>query len=394
MLSSDASRRIHPPDPHPEILLDHALTPMEAVNILYSPGEEALSEAIVASLGRSIFDREAPPLPGRARRAIARGMLGLMRGTTTHEFRKGADQEEMKVYRNRFLERSRHPYAMTLLEPSLARNAAFVEGGDPMNAPYMMLCPTIARNANTWDRMLLNSVQGRDVQLRFLWEARSIYEAARIRLETGKQIRVKVAAAGTGLCPIVVFDRLIRDGYDPDAIAMVLTDRDEVNVAKTGRLLEKLATTGRHLADPAEHSGITARVMDLLHDIPSQRIRGGHDPYDVVTLIGILEYFRGHTCATTEELHGEPIPADEADGVTLIREIAEMTAESGLLIANTYRVEPGARILEVFGKRLRYRNREDLHALAATGGFHPLRTVGSGNVYDVEVFEKKSDAAA
>ena len=390
MSSPEASRKVNPPDPHPEMLLDHALTPMEAVNTLYSHGQEELTEAIFASVSRQVFDEKAPDPSSGLRRFLARGVLRMLKRRTRTEYRQGPDGQEMTVFRNKLLERSEHPYAMTLLSPTAANNAAFVEGGDPMNAPYMMICPTISRNAGTWDKILLDSVQGRDVQLRFIWETRSTYEAARARLDAGHPVRIKAAASGTGLSTILVFDRLIRDGYDPESIAAIMTDREESNVKKAQLLLGKLATTSANLADEAERHGITSRTMDLLHDIPSQEISGGHDLYHVVTLVGILEYFRGHTCETTEEHHGETFEGDDSEGAELIRKISEMTADGGRLIANTYRVEPGARILEVFGKKLRFRNREDLHALAATGGFVPSKTAGSGNVYDVEVFEKKA----
>ncbi len=390
MTASNGSLKIHPPDPHPEILLDHALTPMEAVNTLYSHGEEELSEAIFASVSRQVFGEAAPEPSGRLRRFLARGVLRLLRRRTRKEYRQGTDGQEMTVYRNSLLERSGHPYAMTLLSPSAANNSTFVEGGDPMNAPYMMICPTISRNAGTWDRLLLDSVQARDVQLRFIWETRSTYDSAKARLDRGNTVRIKAAACGTGLSTILVFDRLIRDGYDPDSITAILTDREEANVQRARILLEKLATTSANLADESEHKGITARTMDLLHDLPSQAISGGHDRYHVVTLVGILEYFRGFTCETTEEHYDEPLLGEESEGEELIRKVGAITADSGVLIANTYRVEPGARILEVFGKKLRYRNREDLHALVRTGGFVPVKTAGSGNVYDTEVFEKES----
>jgi len=362
---------------------------MEAVKILYSEGKEELSEEIFASLSRQVFDEKEPDPSGGLRCFLARAGLLLLKRRTRTEYRQGPDGQEMTVYRNKLFERSGHPYAMTLLSPSVANTAAFVEGGDPMNAPYMMICPTIRRNACTWDRLLLDSVQCRDVQLRFIWETRSACEAARARLDAGKNVRIKAVASGTGLSAVLVFDRLIREGYDPDSIAVIMTDREESNVKKARLLLSKLTTTRENPADDAERKGITARTMDLLHEIPSQEIQGGHRLYHVVTLIGILEYFRGSTCDTTEEHYGETLFAEESEGRELIRKISEMMDDSGLLIANTYRVGAAARIIEVFGKKLRFRNREDLHALAATGGFVPIKTAGSGNVYDVEIFEKR-----
>ena len=93
---------------------------------------------------------------------------------------------------------------------------------------------------------------------------------------------------------------------------------------------------------------------------------------------------------TTEEHLGEESPGEEeAHAQQLIQRINEMTADAGTLIANTYRLEVGARILEVFGKRFRYRNRDNLHELAKSGGFVHRSSAGSGNIYDIEVFEKR-----
>lgn len=392
MTPSNPSRKIYPSNPHSELPPDHGLTPMEAVDTLYSEGNEELSEAIIASVSRQIFDNnELTPSSG-IRRFLARGVLRYLKLRTRAEYRQGPDGQEMIVYRNPLLERSQHPYAMTLLSPSLADNAAFVEGGDPMNAPYMMICPTIRSNGGIWDRLFLDSVQGRDVQLRFIWETRGTYEAAAARLDAGESVRIKAAASGTGLSSILVFDRLIRDGYDPDSIVVIMTDREESNVKKARLLLSKLSTTRENLADDSEERGITSRTMDLSHEIPSQEVSGGHRRYHIVTLLGILEYFRGCTCDTTEEHYSEPLLADESEGEKLIRKISEMVEESGLLITNTYMMEPAARALEVFGKKLRFRNRENMHALVASGGFVPKRLVGSGSVYDVEIYEKRSAA--
>lgn len=373
-----------------DLLREHDLTPMEAVNVLYSEGKEELSDAIITSLSHQVFDEKEPQKSGAFRRFLAKGVFRLIKKRTRTEYREGPDGEEVVVYRNRLLEKSGHPYAETLLSPSVANTSDFVEGGDPMNAPYMMICPRIRRNADTWDRLLLDSVHARDVQLRFIWETRSTYEAARLRLNDGKPVRIKAAASGTGLSAILVFDRLIRDGHDPESILVVMTDREESNVRKARCLLEKLANTRGNLAGPEEHFGITSRTMDLLHDIPSQMIKGGHGLYHIMTLVGILEYFRGFTCATTEEFQGDDLPGDESEATELIRKIGEMTTDSGIMIANSYRPETAARIIEIFGKKLRYRNLTELRKLAASGGFSPLKTTGSGNVYDVETFEKRS----
>lgn len=380
-------------DSDPGGLMDHSFAPMEAVDILYSHGKEDLSEAIIASLSRQIFDEKEPRPSTRLRRFLARGILRFLKRRTSVERRQGPDGQEMEVYRNRALERSDHPYAATLLSPSKASNATFVEGGDPMNAPYMMICPTISRNASTWDRLLLDNVLSCDVRLRFIWETRSTYEAARSRLDLGHPVRIMSAAAGTGLSAILVYDRLIRDGYAPDSIAVIMTDREESNVEKARRLLSKLATTRENLAHGGEQNGITSRTMDLTRTTSSQGVAEADGVYDVVTLVGILEYFRGFTSETTEEHLGEPYLTEESEGVDLIQKVAEMTAPSGKLIANTHRREPAAQILEVFGKKLRYRDRENLRALVETGGFIPVSTVGMANIFDVEVFERNSPAS-
>ena len=273
---------------------------------------------------------------------------------------------------------------MTLLEPSSAQSASFVEGGDPMNAPYMMISPEITKNAGRWNRILLNSTHGTDVQLRFIWEARATLAAAKRRLDEGLPVQLKAAAAGTGLNLILVFDRLAREGYDTSLITATVTDRCPHNVTKSKRLMSKLATTSVHFNDAGVATGIWAHEEDLL--APSQSTDRS---FDVVTLVGILEYFHGHTCGTMEEFQNRPIVGDESEAEELIEKIGLSIAGGGALITNTYRTEIGGRILEIFGKHLRYRNREDLHRLMATADFDPLHNAGSGNVYDVEVFEKR-----
>jgi hypothetical protein len=104
--------------------------------------------------------------------------------------------------------------------------------------------------------------------------------------------------------------------------------------------------------------------------------------------------FVGFTCATTELHLNELEPDEQTEAVDLIRKIHGMTAESGVLIANSYRVEMGARILEIFGKRFRYRNRKELRELADTAGFVPTGHFGPGNIYDVEVFERRTSITA
>ena len=107
-----------------------------------------------------------------------------------------------------------------------------------------------------------------------------------------------------------------------------------------------------------------------------------------MTLIGILEYFSGFTCATTDEHLGHPASPAFSNAPEIIGKIRAMTAPSGLLVVNSYKVEIGARILEIFGKRLYFRTRQEMRALLESGGFAPTGEVGSGIVYDVEVFQK------
>jgi len=160
-------------------------------------------------------------------------------------------------------------------------------------------------------------------------------------------------------------------------------------VAKADRLLGKLASTRENLSQADKSHGISAHTEDLLHPtLSAGGAPGTAEPYDVVTMVGILEYFGGFTRSTTEEHNGQPASDHAVGAVDLLRKVAGITAESGSLIANTYRVEFGARILEIYGKRLRFRHQQELRALAAAAGFLPSRTAGSGNIFDVEVFEK------
>jgi hypothetical protein len=378
------------------LLFERRLTPMEAVNVLYSDGDHDVAEAIIASLSRQVFDADYPEPANRFRRRVAGLLFRFLKRTTRAEVRTGPNGEEMVVYRNAIIERSGHPYALTLLEPSMAEAASFVEGGDPMNAPYMMIIPEISSHAGRWDRIFLNSVQGKDVRLRFMWETKFTYEVAKKRLDRGEPVRLKAAAAGTGLSTVLVFDRLIRDGVDPQLITATISDRDAANVDKTDRLLRKLASTRDRITEDGRGSGICSLTKDVLHlgaspENPDDEV---DKPYDIITLVGLLEYFRGFTCASTEEHQGQTISEDGPDAVELIRKIGEITAESGVLIANSYRVEIGARILEIFGKRLYFRNRKDLQALVETAGFVSTGMAGSGNVYDVEVFEKGRSQAS
>ena len=75
--------------------------------------------------------------------------------------------------RHPILERGRHPYGRALLDSSSREHESLVEGGDPMNGPYMMIRPAILKISDVCDRLFLHSVQGKDVQLRFIWETRA-----------------------------------------------------------------------------------------------------------------------------------------------------------------------------------------------------------------------------
>ncbi|MGI9239756.1 MAG: hypothetical protein ACR2RV_03085, partial [Verrucomicrobiales bacterium] len=301
---------------NPSLLLEHGLSPMEAVNALYSEQDAEIAEAIVTSLSRQIFDAEIPEPAGRLRRRMAGGIFRLLKRTTKQQSKPGPDGGEIVAYHNPILLRTGHPYAMTLLEPSDAQSASFVEGGDPMNAPYMMISPEISENADRWDRVLLSSTHGTDVQLRFIWEARATLEAARRRLEKGIPVRLKAAAAGTGLNMILVFDRLAREGFDPSLISATITDRCPHNVVKSKRLMSKLATTSVHFNEDGVASGIWAHEEDLLAPPPA-----GGESFDIVTLVGILEYFQGFTCGTMEEFQNRPLVGHESEAEELVAKI-------------------------------------------------------------------------
>ena len=131
---------------------------------------------------------------GPAQRALARISYRVLKWTTTRRKANGEDYEG-GAFRNPILERSRHPYGRALLDSSCREHESLVEGGDPMNGPYMMICPEILKVSDIWDRLFLHSVQSRDVQLRFIWETRATYDAARSRLKTGGVVRLKAVAA-------------------------------------------------------------------------------------------------------------------------------------------------------------------------------------------------------
>ena len=364
--------------PAPTQLLHEAkLTPMDGVTCLYGNGSEDLARALIASLGRRIFE-SGPPRPSNFfRRRLAAGVFHLMRSTTRNDTRPGPDGHPVVFHRNRILERSGHPYAATMLEPSRADTATFVEGGDPMNALYMMLVPEIRGKAGLWDHIILDSVQARDVQWRFYWETRCAHDLASARLARGEPVRLKAVAAGTGLSMAVVLDRLLREGHDPALISATIADREPANVAKAALLLGKLDSTRPLL----ENGRICTVTEDLLAPAESE-------PYDVVTVMGILEYFPGHTLTTTEQNHGQPAPQGPPHAEDLVRNIAAMTAPGGALVTNTFRLLTAVRIMEVFGKKFRYRGRPEMQRLLASAGFIPAGRHHSANIFDVEIFKR------
>lgn len=362
------------------------LTPMQAMAVLYGDGKEEASREIVDGLSWQIFEGpERKPLGG-LRRAMTGFVFWLMQRTTHEDVRSEPDGKKVAGYRNRILERTGHPYTSTLLQPARSETANLVEGGDPMNAIYMLLSPEVHKSAGLWDRLLLDSVPSRDVQVRFAWETRLTHELASQRLKRGEPVRIKAYAAGTGLSVILACDRLLRDGHDPKLIRAVISDRDTAHSKKTIQLIEKLPRL-RELIDRKGHaeSGIFAQAEDIFQ--PSEGA-DQEQPYHVVTAVGILEYFVGHTYKTTEERLGEGLPSGKPNAEDLMHAVATETATGGQLIVNTHRESAATRILEVFGKRFRYRTPENLQTLAATSGFTPAGTRFSGNVYDVLVFEK------
>ncbi len=369
---------------HSVLLEKRKLAPMEALVALYGEGDTETARAIVASLSHRIFHHDPPAPSGAVRRGLAHFALWLMRKTTHAQKQIGPDGALMVTYRNAILEGADHPYAITLLEPSRADTSSFVEGGDPMNAVYMMLVPEIRRNANLWDSIMLDSVQARDVQWRLVWETRMTHELAARRLKEDRPVRLKAAAAGTGLSMILVLNRLLEEGHNPDLITAVIGDREEANVRKAVRLMEKLPSLKPLLATEPGARGIFAGVEDLLAPLSA----GPLPASDVVTLVGILEYFHGHTATTTEELSGEAAPEGAVEAAALVRAIGQLTAPDGSLVVNTYRLGAAAQILETFGKKFRYRGRPEMEQLLAHGGFTPDNRFTSGNIFDVEVFRK------
>jgi hypothetical protein len=158
---------------------------MEALGVLYGDGQEVASRALVDGLIGRVFDSpQREPLTG-IRRMLTGFAFWSMDKTTRKEILTGPGGRETTIYHNRILERSGHPYVATLLRPG-DTTVSLVEGGDPMNAIYMMLCPEVERKARLWDRLLLDSVPSRDVQVRFVWETRLTHELASRRLNRGE----------------------------------------------------------------------------------------------------------------------------------------------------------------------------------------------------------------
>jgi hypothetical protein len=360
---------------------------MDAVAALYSDGQIELSEAIVASLSRALFGVASGAPAGLVQRVVSRLSHRVLKWTTTHEKTDDQSGGGTGSFRNPILERTKHPYAQALLNSSTKDTKALMEGGDPMNGPYMMISPEILRISDVWDRLLMHSVQGKDVQLRFVRETKATYEAARSRLENGESIRMKAVAAGTGLSMILAYDRLVNEGYDPARMTVRITDRDSSNVDKAQRLLAKLASTKSSVTTAETEGGISVGTEDLFTE-PSASGTIGGAKYHVVTAVGILDYLPGFTCHTTERSLRLAQPEEVVQAEHLAVRLGHMTAADGVLIVNTYRPHASTRILELFGRRFDYRHRENLSALLATADFGVPRLVGSGHIYDVIVYER------
>ncbi|MCX6868552.1 MAG: hypothetical protein NTV46_20570 [Verrucomicrobia bacterium] len=324
----------------------HHLKPMDAVAALYAEDQHDLAEAIVASLSRAIFHESDTKPASKAKIFIGHATHKVVRWTT--KVTPSMDGSEIMLYRNPLFERSGHPYARSLLTSSRSETAALVEGGDPMNGPYMMLSPEIRKSGGLWDRIFFESVQSKDVQLRFMLETQATYNAAKRVLDRGDSVRIKAVAAGTGLSLILAYDKLMRDGCDPQSITAVITDRDAANIAKSNHLLAKLASTRNNHNIAGHGYGIFAMAEDVF-DGPDPLAVAFHPPYHIVTAIGILEYFQGVSHSTT----GQRLMLQESeDPVTahdLAACLAEMTTHRGNLIVNTYRDHSSIRILELCG---------------------------------------------
>lgn len=361
------------------------LQPLDAVLALYSHEHHQSSEAIVASLSKVIFSEKDKRAAGRLRRTFARAFYQILQWTTTSEEDDAETGSRGTVFNNKILDRCKHGFAASLMGSSKQENAAFMEG-DPMNGHYMMIAPELRLNGGLWDRVFFDSVQGKDLQLRLAWETRATYEAAKSWLEKGEPVRLKAVAAGTGLSMILTYDRLIREGFNPELITALITDREEANIEKATRLLDKLSTTKGNKFTRENGYGISAETEDIFAEHGAE----GPAQYDVVTAMGILEYFRGSSYHTTEERLNLPPPVESETAHDLAMRLSNMTANRAKLIINTYKNEASTRILELFGRRFSYRSRENLRSLLASANFRPSRLMGSGNIYDVEVYEKEN----
>lgn len=360
---------------------------MDAVAALYASGRHELSEEIVASLSRVIFGGNAIRPAGWVQRLMARVSYRALKRTTKSVEGKDKSGSKVMVFSNRLMERSGHPYARSLLDSSRSDIASSVEGGDPMNGNYMMLAPEIRKNGGLWDRLFLDSVQGKDVRLRLALETRAIYEEAKRWLQRKEPVRLKAVAAGTGLSLVLAYDKLVRDGYNPDLITATITDREEANIAKANRLLASLATTGENRRSGGMGCGISAETEDIFWESLNPDA-AKIEPYDVVAAIGILEYFQGFSHATSGQRLKIETPVESVTAQDLAGVLYRMTTDRGCLIVNTMRNDASTRILELFGRRFNYRSRENLRSLLASVNFRPARLVGSGNIYDVEAYEK------
>lgn len=360
---------------------------MDAIAVLYAGDQHELAEAIMASLSQAIFHHHDTTPASKGKVFLGRVSQKVVRWTTRTSQSRDKTGADVTLFSNRLMERSGHPYAQALLTATRTDCAALVEGGDPMNGPYMMLSPEIRKNGRVWDRIFLDSVQGKDVQVRFIHETRATYQAARRLLDRGEPVRIKAVAAGTGLSLILVYDKLIKDGFDPELITAVITDRVSANSEKSNRLLAKLATTRSHHNIAGHAYGIFAVPEDLFEG-PDPLVRALHVPYDIVTAIGILEYFQGCSHSTTEQRLMLHEPDEPLTATHLAARLEKMTSHCGSLIINTYRDHSSIRILEDFGKRFDFRDRKHLLELLAPLNFRSFHLAGSGHIYDVEVFEK------
>lgn len=363
------------------------LKPMDAVSALYSLEKPEVSIAVFKSLSQAVFEEHGIQPAGVFKRMLSRLSHRLLKRTTTATQEQDEHGNESTVFRNALLERSDHAYAKSMLGSLKAENADLVEGGDPMNAQYMMIPPAIRKNGQLWDRLFFDSVQGRDVQLRFIRETRATYQSAKRLLEAGYPVRMKAVAAGTGLSLILTYDKLIAEGYPSELITALVTDRDSANIEKARRLLSNLPSTKDRPLCLVQGHGIAAESEDIFgsaHEgdavVPK--------PFDIVTAIGIFEYFQGVTLTSTEHRHGHPTTQEIYSAIDLAHRLKSMTAADGHLIVNTYRDNPSARILEIFGRKFDYRNREHLSTLLSHADFEHAELMGSGHVYDVEIFKK------